>query len=72
MATTVPIDWMFVTGGLDYLSATGSTFEVHRQSFPAGVIAGHLISRAIDDAARWAIARVCASVVTGTATGPSS
>ncbi|HCT79332.1 MAG TPA: glycosyl hydrolase [Micromonosporaceae bacterium] len=65
VAVTTVIDWMKQTGRQDYRWIVRRTFEVNRVPFPAGArssdpIDGHFISRAIDDAAWWALAWVSA------------
>ncbi len=72
VALTTVIDWMTQTGRRDYLWIVDRTFEVNRVPFPAGMrstdpIDGHFVSRAIDDAAWWALAWVRAYDLTGKA-----
>ncbi|GGX30470.1 glycoside hydrolase family 76 protein [Streptomyces chartreusis] len=70
VALTSVIDFAERSGRHDYDWVIARTFEQNRGVFPAGVrssdaIEGHFISRAIDDAAWWAVAWIAAYDYTG-------
>ncbi|MEU9662553.1 glycoside hydrolase family 76 protein [Streptomyces chartreusis] len=70
VALTSVIDFAERSGRHDYDWVIARTFEQNRGVFPAGVrssdaIEGHFISRAIDDAAWWAVAWITAYDYTG-------
>lgn len=70
VALTSVIDFADRSGRHDYDWVIARTFEQNRGVFPAGVrssdaIEGHFISRAIDDAAWWAVAWIAAYDYTG-------
>ncbi|MFJ4369092.1 glycoside hydrolase family 76 protein [Streptomyces chartreusis] len=70
VALTSVIDLAERSGRHDYDWVIARTFEQNRGVFPAGVrssdaIEGHFISRAIDDAAWWAVAWIAAYEYTG-------
>ncbi len=70
VALTSVIDFAERSGRRDYDWVIARTFEQNRGVFPAGVrssdaIEGHFISRAIDDAAWWAVAWIAAYDYTG-------
>ncbi|MFE4057734.1 glycoside hydrolase family 76 protein [Streptomyces sp. NPDC059096] len=70
VALTSVVDFAERTGRRDYDWAISRTFEQNRGVFPAGArssdpVEGHFISRAVDDAAWWAVAWLAAYDHTG-------
>ncbi|MFJ8001030.1 glycoside hydrolase family 76 protein [Streptomyces sp. NPDC096310] len=70
VALTSVVDFAERTGRRDFDWAISRTFEQNRGVFPAGArgsdpVEGHFISRAVDDAAWWAVAWLAAYDYTG-------